>query len=135
MADRGARLEQWWRSKGWRKSEFAERMKIWPQNVNKYFSGELDPTNLAEQLVKEDCDVVWIIDGKTGGQSAGQGIVAETPAVYSQNNVSKKVSKLTRERIRKLARLLESGSEKTDEEMLDILIKTMEEKQKKKGKL
>ncbi len=135
FTERGERLEQWWNLKGWSKAEFARRMKIWPQNVNKYFSGELDPTNLFEQLMKEECDVVWIIDGKTL-EKERRGMVAEAPALYSpkKNIVPERIRKQTKERLRKLMKLLEAGPEKTDEEMLDLLIKTMEERQKKKGK-
>ncbi len=136
LAERGSRLKLWWKSKGWSKAEFARRMKIWPQNVNKYFSGELDPTNLIEQLMKEECDVVWIIDGKTTEhlEEEKREIVAETSAVYGQkkNTLSQGMSKQTKGRVKKLIKLLESEPEKTHEEMLDLLIKTMEERQKKK---
>ncbi len=136
LAERGSRLKLWWKSKEWSKAEFARRMKIWPQNVNKYFSGELDPTNLIEQLMKEECDVVWIIDGKTTGpiDKEKRGMVAETSAVYGQKKdiVFQGMSKQTKGRVKKLIKLLESEPEKTHEEMLDLLIKTMEERQKKK---
>jgi len=131
LAERGARLKLWWKSKGWSKAEFAKRMNIWPQNVNKYFSGALDPTNLIEQLMKEDCNVVWIIAGQAEEK---RGMVAETPAVYGQkkNTIPEGMSTQTKARVKKLIKLLESEPEKTDEEMLDLLIKTMEERQKKK---
>ena len=136
LAEKGTRLELWWKLKGWSKAEFARRMQIWPQNVNKYFSGELDPTNLVETLMKEGCDVVWIIDGKTTEKERG-GMIAEAFAVYDprKNIIPEKISKHTKERLKKLIKLLEAGPEKTDEEMLDLLIKTMEERQKKKGRL
>ncbi|MGA3285814.1 MAG: helix-turn-helix transcriptional regulator [Bacteroidota bacterium] len=134
LAERGNRLESWWKSKGWSKAEFAQRMSIWPQNVNKYFSGELDPTNLIEQLMKEDCDVVWIIDGKS--EKEPRGMVSEPSAEYGKkrDRIPSGMSDQTRGRVKKLIKLLESGPEKTDEEMLDLLIKTMEVRQKKKGK-
>jgi transcriptional regulator with XRE-family HTH domain len=134
LAERGSRLKLWWKSKEWSKAEFARRMKIWPQNVNKYFSGELDPTNLIEQLMKEECDVVWIIDGKTTERIEKGRMVAETSAVYDQkkNVISQGMSKQTKGRVKKLIKLLESEPEKTHEEMLDLLIKTMEERQKEK---
>jgi hypothetical protein len=44
------------------------------------------------------------------------------------------MSDQTRGRVKKLIKLLESGPEKTDEEMLDLLIKTMEVRRQKKGK-
>jgi hypothetical protein len=133
LAERGNRLESWWKSKGWSKAEFAQRMSIWPQNVNKYFSGELDPTNLIEQLMKEDCDVVWII-GKA--EKEQRGMVAEAFAEYGKKSdrIPEEMSDQTRRRVKKLIKLLESGPEKTDEEMLDLLIKTMEGRQKKKRK-
>jgi transcriptional regulator with XRE-family HTH domain len=138
FAEKGARLELWWKSKGWSKAEFAKRMRIWPQNVNKYFSGDLDPTNLVEQLMKENCDVVWIIDGKAEKLPTKErpAMVAEAPVNYGQkkNIMPKELSKQTTERIKKLIKLLESGPEKTDEEMLDLLIKTMERRQKKRLK-
>jgi hypothetical protein len=111
-------------------------MDIWPQNVNKYFYGELDPINLAAKLMQESCDLAWIIEGKTGGQPFARGMVAETPAVYGKkkNDVLEGLSEQTRIRMKKLIRLLEKGTDKTDREMLDLIIKTMEEKQKKKGK-
>jgi transcriptional regulator with XRE-family HTH domain len=134
-ADRGARLKTWWKSKGWSKAVFARRMEIWPQNVNKYFLGELDPMSLASKLIQEGCDLAWIIEGKTGNQLA-RGMVSEPPAVYGKkrNEISEEISGQTRERVKKLITLLESGADKMDKEMLDLLIKTMEEKQKKKGK-
>ena len=134
FAERGNRLESWWKSKGWSKAEFAQRMNIWPQNVNKYFSGELDPTNLIEQLMKEDCDVVWIIDGKA--EKEQRGMVAEAVAEYGKKSdrIPEGMSDQTKRRVKKLIKLLESGPEKTDEEMLDLLIKTMEVRQQKKGK-
>jgi transcriptional regulator with XRE-family HTH domain len=135
LAQRGSRLELWWKLKGWSKTEFAQRMKIWPQNVNKYFSGELDPINLIEQLIKEECDIVWIIDGNTTGQ-INKGIVAETSTKYGQEKdfYFKGMSEQTKGRIKKLIRLLESEPEKTHKEMLDLLIKTMEKRQKEKKK-
>jgi transcriptional regulator with XRE-family HTH domain len=134
LAKRGNRLKSWWKSKGWSKAEFARRMSIWPQNVNKYFSGELDPTNLIEQLMKEDCNVVWIIDGKV--EKEQRGMVAEAFAEYGKKSdrIPEGMSDQTRERVKKIIKLLESGPEKTDEEMLDLLIKTMEVRQQKKGK-
>ena len=136
MAERGSRLKLWWKSKGWSKVEFANRMKIWPQNVNKYFSGELDPTNLIAQLMKEECDVVWIIDGKTTENIGKKGIVSETSAAYDHTKdvISQRMSKQTKERVKKIIKLLESEPEKTHEDMLDLLIKTMEERQKNKEK-
>jgi hypothetical protein len=111
-------------------------MEIWPQNVNKYFLGELDPMSLASKLVQESCDLTWIIEGRTGTQPVARGMVAEPVTVYGKkkNDSSESLSGQTRERIKKLIKLLESGADKTDKEMLDLLIKTMEEKQKKKGK-
>lgn len=134
LTERGSRLKLWWKSKEWSKAEFARRMKIWPQNVNKYFSGELDPTNLIEKLMKEECDVVWIVDGKTKEYIEKRGMVAETSAVYGQKKdiLSQGMSKQTKGRVKKLVKLLESEPEKTHEEMLDLLIKTMEERQNKK---
>jgi transcriptional regulator with XRE-family HTH domain len=133
LAQRGSRLNLWWKLKGWSKAEFANRMKIWPQNVNKYFSGELDPINLIEQLIKEKCDIVWIIDGNTTGQ-INKGIVAETSAEYSQKKdiIFQGMSNQTKGRIKKLIRLLELEPEKTHKEMLDLLIKTMEKRQREK---
>jgi transcriptional regulator with XRE-family HTH domain len=134
--ERGARLKTWWKSRGWSKAEFARRMEIWPQNVNKYFLGELDPMSLASKLIQESCDLTWIIEGKTGIQPAARGMVAETSAVYGKkkNDVQEGLSGQTRDRVKKLITLLESGADKMDKEMLDLLIRTMEEKQKKKGK-
>jgi transcriptional regulator with XRE-family HTH domain len=130
--DRGNRLKQWWKSTGWQKAEFARKMEIWPQNVNKYFRGELDPTSLAEQLIREECDLGWIVTGKTTSQLARRGMVAEPPVVYGgKNELPKGIGKQTKARIIKLTKLLESGLEKADLEMLDLFIKTMEEKQKK----
>ncbi len=133
LVQRGSRLKIWWEQKGWSKTEFAQRMKIWPQNVNKYFSGELDPINLIEQLIKEGCDIVWIIDGKTTGQT-NKGVVAEAISDYGKKKdfYFKGMSRQTKERIEKLIRLLESEPEKTHKEMLDLLIKTMEKSQKEK---
>ena len=135
-SEKGKRLESWWKSKGWSKAEFARRMRIWPQNVNKYFSGELDPTNLVEPLMKEGCDVVWIIDGKSS-ETGKHGIVAESTAAYGATTVipSDRASVKTKDRLQKLKILLESDPERSDEEMLDLLIKNMEDKQKKKGKM
>jgi transcriptional regulator with XRE-family HTH domain len=135
--DRGARLKSWWKSRGWSKAEFARRMAIWPQNVNKYFLGELDPMSLAEKLIEENCDLAWIIEGKPGAQSAIRPVVAEPPAVYGKkyNDASENISAQTRERINRLSGLLEAGADKSDKDMLDLLIKTMEEKQRKKGKI
>ncbi len=135
-AEQGVRLKLWWKSKGWSKAEFARRMKIWPQNVNKYFTGELDPTNLLEPLMKEECDVVWIISGETTAQAEKRGMVAETSSAYGQKKdfISQGMSKQTKGRMNKLIQLLESEPEKTHEEMLDLLIKTMEERQKNKEK-
>jgi transcriptional regulator with XRE-family HTH domain len=133
LAERGERLKKWWKTKGWSKVEFASKMGIWPQNVNHYFSGRLDPLNLAEQLMKEDCDVAWIIEGKAGGRQIRYGTVAETPAPYGKKiSPTVELSKATRLRLDKLARLLESGPEKGDLEMLDLIIRTMEEKKRKK---
>jgi hypothetical protein len=133
LAERGNRLESWWKLKGWSKAEFAQRMSIWP-HVNKYFSGDLDPTNLIAQLIKEDCDVVWIIDGKAEKEQGG--MVAEPSAEYGKkrDRIPEGMSEQTRGRVKKIIKLLESGPEKTDEEMLDLLIKTMEVRQQKKGK-
>jgi transcriptional regulator with XRE-family HTH domain len=135
LAQRGSRLKIWWKLKGWSKAEFAERMKIWPQNVNKYFTGELDPINLIEQLIKEECDIVWIIDGKTTGQT-NKGIVAETPAEYSRKKDTyfQEMSKQTKGRVQRLVKLLESEPDRTHKEMLDLLIKTMEKRQRQKKK-
>ena len=134
LTEKGKRLESWWKSKGWSKAEFAQRMSIWPQNVNKYFSGELDPTNLIEQLMKEDCDIVWIIDGKS--EKEQRGMIAEPSAEYGKKSDRSPsgMSDQTRGRVKKLIKLLESGPEKTDEKMLDLLIKTMEARQQGKRK-
>jgi len=134
LTEKGKRLESWWKSKGWSKAEFAQRMSIWPQNVNKYFSGELDPTNLIEQLMKEDCDIVWIIDGKS--EKEQRGMIAEPSAEYGKKSdrIPSGMSDQTRGRVKKLIKLLESGPEKTDEKMLDLLIKTMEARQQGKRK-
>jgi len=136
LTQRGSRLELWWKSKGWSKAEFAKRMKIWPQNVNKYFSGILDPLNLIEQLIKEECDIAWIIDGKTAGQT-NKGTVAETSADYGKKEdfCYHGISKQTKERIEKLIKLLESKPEKTHKDMLDLLIKTMEKRRRRKMKM
>jgi hypothetical protein len=134
VAERAARLKSWWKSKGWNKVEFAHRMKIWPQNVNKYFTGVLDPTNLVDQLMKENCDVMWIIEGKTGKLPLSHGIIAEPTVIYGKkkSDHSDKKNRQNRERLNRLAELLESGADRTDREMLDMLIKRMEEKQRKK---
>jgi hypothetical protein len=85
-------------------------------------------------LMKEDCDVVWIIDGKA--EKEQRGMVAEASAEYGKkrDRIPEEMSDQTRGRVKKLIKLLESGPEKTDEEMLDLLIKTMEVRQQKKGK-
>jgi hypothetical protein len=133
LAERGARLEQWYKSKGWLKTEFAGKMHIWPQNVNKYFTGELDPTNLAEQLMKEGCDVNWIIDGRGEDLKIRSGIVAEQIAGYGKkSDTSPRLSKETRDRIDKLSKLLQSDPDRSDVEMLDLLIKTMDAKKRKR---
>jgi hypothetical protein len=135
LVQRGNRLKLWWESKGWSKVEFAGRMKIWPQNVSKYFAGKLDPISLIEQLIKEGCDIGWIVNGESTGQ-INKGIVAETSAnSYNKRDVDfHGMSDQTKRRIDKLIKLLESGPDKTDKEMLDILIKTMEKRQKGKKK-
>lgn len=131
--ERGARLELWWKSKGWTKLEFAHRMKIWPQNVNKYFSGQLDPMSLAEELFNEECDIIWILTGKSSKQPAEQTLVAEnTPDYKKKKDMLEDLNKQTRERVERLIKLLEAEPSKADLDMLNLLIRTIEEKQKRK---
>ena len=130
--DRGNRLVLWWKSKGWSKNEFARKMGIWPQNVNKYFVGQLDPMNLVDPLRKEDCDILWILDGRKLEREP-RGMVAELPVEYGVKKLSfpDSVSRQNVARVKKLAKLLEGEPEKADEEMLDLLIRSIEEKKKK----
>jgi len=129
--ERGNRLEQWWKTKGWTKLEFARRMKIWPQNVNKYFSGQLDPMSLAQELYDEGCDLIWILTGRSR-QSAEQSAVAESVEEYRSKDPLENLSKQSKERIEKLIKLLETDSSKSVIDMLDAVIKNIEDKQKRK---
>ncbi len=64
-SERGKRLYEFFCSKGYKtKKEFAEKMNIQPQWVNKYFSGEFNPVDLMIPLALEDCDIQWLITGK-----------------------------------------------------------------------
>lgn len=68
----GKRIQIFVKEKGWKKVEFAEKMGIYPQNVNKYFSGEFDFTNIIDDLMKEGCDLTWLLTGKeTQGETMG----------------------------------------------------------------
>ena len=53
----GHRLEEFIRSKGWTKKEFAEHMHISPANVSKYIKGVLDVQHIVVPLIANGCDV------------------------------------------------------------------------------
>jgi transcriptional regulator with XRE-family HTH domain len=61
---KGKRLEEYYLSKHISKAEFARRMNIFPQDVNKYFTGILDPLNLTAQLIEDGCNIIWLATGK-----------------------------------------------------------------------
>ena len=63
--EKGKRLREFMDSQNWSKAEFARRMGIPQQNVNRYLAGELDPMNLAEELLKENCNIEWLMTGKS----------------------------------------------------------------------
>ena len=63
-AEKAKRLQDFIEEQKWSKAEFARRMGIPQQNVNRYLSGELDPMNLAEELFNEGCNVEWLMTGK-----------------------------------------------------------------------
>lgn len=96
LVSRGARLELWWKSTGWSKVEFAQRMEIKPQNVNGYFSGKIDPTNLVENLMRNGVDIVWLIDGKTSKQIADEDITRKIEALKKQMAEIKEENELLR---------------------------------------
>lgn len=57
------RLKELMKQKNWSKAEFARKMGIKAQNVNKYLNGELDISGLFLQLHLEGCDINWLISG------------------------------------------------------------------------
>jgi len=63
-SDISHRIESFIQQKGWSKAEFARRMGIFPQHVNKYLTGEFDFFNLIEKLEIEGCDIDWLMTGK-----------------------------------------------------------------------
>jgi transcriptional regulator with XRE-family HTH domain len=71
-AEKGRRLREFIDSQNWTKAEFARRMGIPQQNVNRYLTGELDPMNLAEELLGERCDIVWLMTGRDVGEPKEQ---------------------------------------------------------------
>jgi SOS-response transcriptional repressor LexA len=60
----GERLESIIEEKGWTKKYFAELMNIQETAVNKYLSGEFDPTNFIEKLVENGVSRDWFLTGK-----------------------------------------------------------------------
>lgn len=66
----GKRLKALIEEKGWSKAEFARKAGIHAQDVNKYLSGSLNPTNLFIALESEGCDIDWLMNGKTGEVAA-----------------------------------------------------------------
>jgi hypothetical protein len=55
-------LQEFFKYTGWTKSEFARRMNILPQNINKYLIGELDVQGIAINLLKEGCNLQWLFE-------------------------------------------------------------------------
>ena len=58
------RLEEFIALMGWNKREFAAKVGIFPQEVNRYLSGENTITRLFIPLYFNGCNLHWLIDNE-----------------------------------------------------------------------
>lgn len=58
------RLQIFINHKRWNKAEFARRMGIYAQDVNRYFEGKLDIQKLIIKLHSEGCNINWLLTGE-----------------------------------------------------------------------
>lgn len=64
----GARLSSFVAAKKWTNKVFADLVGIQPAHVKKYFEGELDPLNIADELISIGVDISWLLTGKSSEQ-------------------------------------------------------------------
>ncbi len=90
-AEVGHRLEEFIRSKGWTKKEFARRVDINPANVSKYIRGALDVQHIVVQLIANGCDVkqLFFNEGKKGGGDGKSGV---SPAIQELLQTSDEIA-------------------------------------------
>ncbi len=63
------RLKEFIKQKGWSKAEFARRLEIFPQDVNRYLTGVNDIQKIIIKLHKVGCNIIWLIDGTASNNS------------------------------------------------------------------
>ncbi len=62
----GYRLEEYFKTTGLTKKEFAEKLDVQNTHLNRYFIGESNPVNLFDKLYEIGCDIDYLISGKKG---------------------------------------------------------------------
>jgi hypothetical protein len=61
----GERLKQFYEEKGFEsKREFADAVNIHASEVNKYFDGIYNPSNLSAELAVIGCNLHWLLTGE-----------------------------------------------------------------------
>jgi transcriptional regulator with XRE-family HTH domain len=117
-AQKARRLQGFIDSQSWNKAEFARRMGIAQQSVNRYLTGELDPMNLAEELFKEGCDIEWLMTGKESSSSQiGVTVISDKEGIH----FSKRLPESTKKKIRDLVREVENLKDADVEKVRDLV--------------
>lgn len=70
------RLREFITGRSWTKAEFARRVGIYPQDVNKYLAGQLNIENLYLRLQEAGCDVQWLRTGEKRSDSEEEAMLA-----------------------------------------------------------
>lgn len=74
--NRHNRLKEFIDERSWSKAEFARRVGIYPQDVNKYLSGLLNIENLYLKLQEAGCDMQWLKTGEKHDDTEGAAMLA-----------------------------------------------------------
>lgn len=98
------RLKEFIKEKGWSKAEFARRLDIFPQDVNRYLTGVNDIQKILIKLHKVGCDIIWLIDGTVRNNSSLASSNISTLPIQENSNI---INTLTIENIILKARLEE----------------------------